>query len=96
MAGYKRVRGRDVQVLGLDPPQVQAAQREQMDRLKRAVEQNADAVYITDPTGRIEYVRQRTSCDACRSDTRWFWPRSPARVRCRDMAAAVATNGPFM
>jgi diguanylate cyclase (GGDEF)-like protein/PAS domain S-box-containing protein len=56
MAGYKRVRGRDVQVLGLDPPQVQAAQREQMDRLKRAVEQNADAVYITDPTGRIEYV----------------------------------------
>lgn len=56
MAGYKRVRGRDVQVLGLDPPQVQAAQREQMDRLKRAVEQNADAVYIIDPTGRIEYV----------------------------------------
>jgi diguanylate cyclase (GGDEF)-like protein/PAS domain S-box-containing protein len=35
---------------------VQAAQRGQLDRLKRAVEQSADAVYITDSTGRIEYV----------------------------------------
>ncbi|MCI0668068.1 MAG: PAS domain S-box protein [Methylococcaceae bacterium] len=73
MAGNARIRIRDGAVPGRegaafsslvagshgpDAAHVQAAQLQQLARLKQALEQSDDAVYITDSTGTIEYVNR--------------------------------------